>query len=252
MVGGVRFRSPQKRRHRLSAGHRHSGGGGAPSGRTRAPRRAPGRGLSAGGQSGERDVWTEVDAQTQTGLTVGRQSGLWGGRVESAAGPQAVIVRPPHGDRRSDAQCGDHVVGHINVALPYRTPEINLIPYASCKLNVKEKRPPSSKCLVLSKGEMAGHWPRCPSCETRPQREARRTEVTSHSRPLAPGGPQSSQASPLGCSEGSRGHPGAVVPLGSSSPGAALRKDGEPRRGVPGARKTLRGWPWPSTASPNE
>lgn len=151
-----------------------AGGGRPPSGRTRAPRRAPGRGLSAGGQSGERDVWTEVDAQTQTGLTVSRQTWLWGGRVESAAGPQAVIVRPPHSDRHSDAQCGDHVVGHINVALPYRTPDINLIPYASCKLNVKEKRPPSSKCLVLSKGEMAGHWPRCPSCETRPQREARR------------------------------------------------------------------------------
>lgn len=130
--------------------------------------------MSAGGQSGERDVWTEVDAQTQTGLTVGRQTWLWGGRVESVAGPQAVIVRPPHSDRRSDAQCGDHVVGHINVASPSRTPDINLIPYASCKLNVKEKRPPSSKCLVLSKGEMAGHWPRCPSCETRPQREARR------------------------------------------------------------------------------
>lgn len=177
---------------------------------------------------------------------MGRAGGVGGGT------PGGVIARPPHGDRRSDAQCGDHVVGHINVASPYRTPEINLIPYASCKLNVKEKRPPSSKCLVLSKGEMAGHWPRCPSCETRPQREARRTEVTSHSRLLAPSGPQSSQASPLGCSEGSRGHPGAVVPLGSSSPGAALRKDGEPRRGVPGARKTLRGWPWPSTASPNE
>lgn len=251
MVGGVQFRSPQKRRHRLSAGHRHSGAGGAPSGRTRAPRRAPGRGLSAGGQSGERDVWTEVDAQTQTGLTVGRQSGLWGGRVESAAGPQAVIARPPHGDRRSDAQCGDHVVGHINVASPYRTPEINLIPYASCKLNVKEKGLLQASVSFYQKGKWLVIGLAAQAVKLAPS-VRRAEEVTSHSRPLAPGGPQSSQASPLGCSEGSRGHPGAVVPLGSSSPGAALRKDGEPRRGVPGARKTLRGWPWPSTASPNE
>lgn len=174
MVGGVRFRSPQKRRHRLSAGHRHSGGGASFREDTCSPQ-SSGTGLvrrraerRAGCLDGSRRTDTDRTDGRSPERALGRAGGVGGGT------PGRVIARPPHGDRRSDAQCGDHVVGHINVASPYRTPEINLIPYASCKLNVKEKRPPSSKCLVFSKGEMAGHWPRCPSCETRPQREARR------------------------------------------------------------------------------